>query len=64
MKVRTTTNNQTDTTGKAILSMLAGWTPIHRSLEAEAAELADLAERDTAARVTFQRRTGGGHYYG
>ena len=46
------------------LSMLAGWTSAHRSLEAEAAELADLAERDNAARVAFQRRAGGGQFHG
>ena len=42
--------------GQDILSILAGWQPQHRSLEAEAAELGDMAERDTAARITFQRR--------
>lgn len=53
--MRTNTNNQRNTTGKAILSILAGWTPSHRSLECEAAEMADVAERDNAARVTFSR---------
>jgi hypothetical protein len=40
----------------ALLTM-AGWVtpPCHRSLEAEAAELVDLSERDTAARATFVR---------
>jgi len=43
--------------GQDRLSIMAGWQPQHRSLEAEAAELVgDMAERDTAARVTFQRR--------
>lgn len=57
-------NKNTNTTGAMALSMLAGWTPAHRSLEAEAAEMTDMAERDTAARVTFQRRAGGGHHHG
>jgi hypothetical protein len=46
--------------GQQILAMLAGWTPtpypVHRALEAEAAEAVDISERDYAARVTFQRR--------
>jgi hypothetical protein len=37
------------------LQALAGWQPTHRSLESEAAELADITERDNAARVTFSR---------
>ena len=41
--------------GQQVLATLAGWTPglapVHRALEAEAAEAID-----TAARVTFQRR--------
>ncbi|GEO42138.1 hypothetical protein SAE02_62860 [Skermanella aerolata] len=49
------TNNTTNTTGRLALSMLAGWTPSHRSLAAEVAELLDMKERDTAARVAFQR---------
>lgn len=62
--MRTNTNVQSHTPGVMALSMLAGWTPAHRSLEAEAAEMTDLAERDTAARVTFQRRAGGGRSNG
>lgn len=62
--MRATTNTNTTTPGAMALSMLAGWTPDHRSLEAEAAEMTDIAERDTAARVTFQRRTGGGQSHG
>lgn len=38
------------------LLALAGWLPKHRSLEAEAAELTDVQERDAAARVAFSRR--------
>jgi hypothetical protein len=34
---------------------LAGRPPFHRSLEAAAAELTDVIERDAAARNTFQR---------
>ena len=37
------------------LQALAGWQPQHRSLKAEAAEMADVQERDNAARVTFSR---------
>ena len=62
--MRVLTNDTTHNTGKLALSMLAGWEPSHRSLEAEAAELADIAERDTAARVAFQRRAGEGRYHG
>jgi hypothetical protein len=40
---------------QAALLMLAGWVPHHRSLEAEAAELNDVQERDAAARNAFQR---------
>jgi hypothetical protein len=64
MKVRSNTNTTINTPGAMALSMMAGWTPAHRSLEAEAAEMTDLAERDTAARVAFQRRAGGGRYHG
>jgi len=42
--------------GQDILAILAGWAPKHRSLEAEAAELSDMTERDNAARATFSRR--------
>jgi hypothetical protein len=58
MKVRPNTNTTINTPGAMALSMLAAWTPDHRSLEAEAAEMTDMAERDTAARVAFQRRGG------
>jgi hypothetical protein len=37
------------------LMILAGWEPSHRALEAEAAALADVQERDAAARNTFAR---------
>ena len=62
--MRTQQNSVPNTTGAMVLSMLAGCAPAHRSLEAEAAELADLAERDNAARVAFQRRAGGGQFHG
>jgi hypothetical protein len=38
------------------LAVMAGWTPRHRAIEAEAAELADVLERDAAARAAFSRR--------
>ena len=46
--------------GAVLLAMLAGWksAPKHRALEAEASELADLTERDHAARTAFARRAG------
>lgn len=44
------------TPAHAALAVMAGWSPQHRSLEAEAAELSDISERDTAARATFARR--------
>lgn len=47
--MRTNTNSNTNTTGHVELSILAGWTPCHRRLEADAAELADLVERDDRA---------------
>lgn len=40
---------------QAALLMLAGWAPHHHSLEAEAAALSDVQERDAAARNAFQR---------
>jgi hypothetical protein len=52
-------NNSFYTSGQLALAILAGWTstpPCHRSLEALAAELEDLTERDAAARVTYARR--------
>lgn len=46
--------------GQQILQAMAGWeptrSPVHRALEAVAAEMVDLDERDHAARVAFQRR--------
>lgn len=60
--MRTNQNKPFNTTSDLALSIMAGWTPGYRSLEAEAAEMADMAERDTAARVTFQRRAGGRHH--
>lgn len=51
-----TQDTQTHSTGTVALSMLARWTPRHHSLEAEAAELSDLAERDAAARTAFARK--------
>lgn len=53
--MRTLKNTQAYTRGAIAMSILAGWTPSHRSLEAEAAEMADVQERDSAARVTFAR---------
>lgn len=41
---------------RAALMILAGWEPSHRQLEAEAAELLDVQERDNAARQTFARK--------
>ena len=43
--------------GREALAILAGWSPKHRSPEAEAAELSDMTGRDTAACVTFPRGT-------
>lgn len=60
--MRVLTNTTINTPGATALSIMAGWTPGYRSLEAEAAEMADMAERDTAARVAFQRRAGGHHH--
>jgi hypothetical protein len=40
---------------QAALLMLAGWKPNHHSLEAEAAALNDVQERDAAARNAFSR---------
>jgi hypothetical protein len=37
------------------LQALAGWQPHHHSLTAAAAELADVQERDAAARNAFAR---------
>ena len=58
-------NSDSYTPGALALSILAGWTaapyqPQHRALEAEAAELADVQERDAAARNAFQRRSSNG----
>jgi hypothetical protein len=58
--MRTLKNRPLYTAGQQALSM-AGWTPSHRSLEAEAAELADLAERDNAARIAFSRKGSANH---
>jgi len=41
---------------------MAGWTPYHRALEAEAVELADVQERDTAARIAFSRKAGSANH--
>jgi hypothetical protein len=57
--MRTLKNRPLYTPGQQALSM-AGWTPSHRSLEAEAAELTDLAERNAAARAAFQQRASNG----
>lgn len=54
--MRTNGNKQQNTTSDLAMSMLATWEPAHRSLEVEAAEMTDMAERDTAARVAFQHR--------
>jgi hypothetical protein len=59
--MRTLKNRKTYTSGQIALSILAGWTdvpypPQHHVWEAEAAELADVQERDAAARTAFQRR--------
>ena len=43
---------------RSALMILAGWetsNPSHHSLEAEAAEMQDVSERDNAARVTFAK---------
>lgn len=60
--MRVLTNSTTYTTGRLALSTVPGWSPSYRSLEAEAAEMTDMAERDNAARVVFQRRAGGRHH--
>lgn len=49
------THTAGSTVAQQALQALAGWQPQHRSLESEAAELADITERDNAARVTFSR---------
>ena len=51
--MRTLKNTQAYTRGAIAMSILAGWTPSHRSIEVEAAEMGDVQERDNAARVTF-----------
>jgi hypothetical protein len=38
------------------LSIMAGWQPSHHAIEAAAAELADVLEREAAARAAFARR--------
>jgi hypothetical protein len=49
-------------TAKYLVSTMAGWTPYHRALEAEAVELADVQERDTAARIAFSRKAGSANH--
>ena len=49
--MRTQKNSETYP-ARVALSILAGWTPRHRGLEAGVAELANMAERDSAARKT------------
>jgi hypothetical protein len=45
------------TPGQDALSILAGWTaPHHHRVDAEAAELTDVQERDAAARSASARR--------
>lgn len=51
-----TTENTNSYHGADALSIMAGWKSSHRSLEAEAAEVGDMAERDHAARTIFARR--------
>jgi hypothetical protein len=61
--MRTLKNSETYTAGTLALAMMAGWiasTPQRRALEALADEMADVQERDFAARVTFQRRASNG----
>jgi hypothetical protein len=51
--------NVTTYQSQIALAIMAGWVaspPNHRSLEAMAAELEDLTERDLAARAAFQQR--------
>ena len=44
--------------GQDALSILAGWTaPHYRRIDAEAAELTDVQERDAAAQDALARRT-------
>jgi hypothetical protein len=52
--VRITKNDTLYTRAQVELSIIAGWTPKHRVLEA--AEMGDLAERDAVARFTFAWR--------
>ena len=51
-----TIENTKNYRGQDILAIMAGWKASHRSLEVEAAEIGDMQERDSAARVIFQRR--------
>jgi hypothetical protein len=47
---------------RVALSILAGWTSRHRGLEAGAAGLASMAERDSAARIAFARKDGSANH--
>ena len=53
--MRTQKNSETYPAWVA-LSILAGWTPRHRGLEAGAAELASMAKHGSAVRVAFARK--------
>jgi hypothetical protein len=54
------TENVPSYTGQQILAIVSRSSPtpypVHRSLEAEALEMQDIAERDYAARMVFARR--------
>ena len=52
----TPVQNASEYRGQDILAIMAGWKASPCSLEAEAAEMGDMAERDAAARVAFARR--------
>jgi|tagenome__1003787_1003787.scaffolds.fasta_scaffold14674611_1 hypothetical protein len=59
--MRVNRNDSTYTAGHVAMSILPGWSadpyqPQHRSLEALAAEVEDVVERDAAARATFARQ--------
>jgi hypothetical protein len=55
------TENTASYTAQETLAIIAGWQPetrpVHRTLEREAMEMIDQAERDYAARVTYARRS-------
>jgi hypothetical protein len=59
--VRTQKNSETYP-ARVALSILAGWTPGHRRLEAGTAGLASMAGRGSAVRVAFARKAGSANH--